>query len=481
MADAMLASEDNDYVVDRRPDTVMSEGHSPDLGGLVDTENRVPQRQTGNDKRRKSRSKYVMLEEKFEQKHNELQQSVDKMFKMVEFLATKAQNTSQEKAESQRPAVPVIPQRSPCDSGDDCISLQPGQNEKIIDSDSDSESELSTASDFPRDEAAKKALFDIFGQDAIVKQEPKHEGLLIDKSQREVLDLSWRSSKPNSVTAFAEENLDLFPLDEKTEKYLDVPSIDPLVESALIKRHGSKASFSKGNKGSTLFSQPCKMIEKMAYRGQQAARLGIVMQLYTQQSLGCLLQSVQGDDFDADKVTKQIKDIFSISTKCLDQLGRTGAFHHVIRRAMSITDTCWYELDDSEKFVNLPLTSEGIFGAGLDKLLKERKEKKKQVEDLLPEIRSKQSAKRSYSSSNTQGPSNSKRGRFDFDRRDSRVYESRRSESGPSSQPSVTDTFRIPKISKSHNTGQSQEAQGRTRAGSYVRGGFRGRGSRFRR
>ncbi len=117
-----------------------------------------------------------------------------------------------------------------------------------------------------------------------------HFRLERDKSQREVLDLSWRSSKPNSVTAFAEENLDLFPLDEKTEKYLDVSSIDPLVESALIKRHGSKASFSKGNKGSTLFSQPCKMIEKMAYRGQQAARLGIVMQLYTQQSLGCLLQ-----------------------------------------------------------------------------------------------------------------------------------------------------------------------------------------------
>ena len=84
-----------------------------------------------------------------------------------------------------------------------------------------------------------------------------------------------------------------------------------------------------------------------------------------------------------------MKNVFSMTTKCLDQIGRAGAFHHIVRRTATMSDTALYELDDALEFSNLPLSGEGVFWPGLENLLKTRKEKKKQIEDLVPDFQKK--------------------------------------------------------------------------------------------
>ena len=68
--------------------------------------------------------------------------------------------------------------------------------------------------------------------------------------------------------------------------------------------------------------------------GIATARLGIVMQLYIQQALGNLAEHFQSENFSRDEGLDQIRNIFSMTTKCLDEIGRAGAFHHIIRRTV---------------------------------------------------------------------------------------------------------------------------------------------------
>ena len=110
----------------------------------------------------------------------------------------------------------------------------------------------------------------------MVSKKPTQKiGIAIDQSQKEVLQNSYRTKEPNFLTAFSEDNYDLSPVDEETEKYSEVPSLDTLVDSCLVKRHGPKAPFAK-SKHKSLATQPYKMLEKIALKGQQLARLGIV-------------------------------------------------------------------------------------------------------------------------------------------------------------------------------------------------------------
>ena len=192
-------------------------------------------------------------------------------------------------------------------------------------------------------------------------------------------------NEPNFLTAFLEENVDLFPLGKEFEKFLKVPSLDSIADCCLIKRYGNKASFAR-SKGKVLYTQPYKMVDKICFKGQHAARLGLIMQCYVQQSLGNLLQFIESSSFGKDSAIKQVKDIFSMPTKVLDQLGRTGALHHFSRSTVAMTDTGLYDQHDSLEFANLPLSGEGVFGPQLETLLKERKETKKQVEELVPDV-----------------------------------------------------------------------------------------------
>jgi len=68
---------------------------------------------------------------------------------------------------------------------------------------------------------------------------------VLDESQKEVIDSGYRCHTPNDFTAFSEENIDLFPIDEDTDKYLQVPKFDDLVETCLLNRYVSKTSFKK--------------------------------------------------------------------------------------------------------------------------------------------------------------------------------------------------------------------------------------------
>ena len=394
----------------------------------VDKTRSVHSRETPRRKARR-RSKYDILEEGWNKKFTDLTSKVDLLLNPTLSLPTPA---------PQRPLTveSVYSDASSDDDAskqDDVLSLSASGRFSDSDNDSVQIDENNKETNKNLSASTRKCLYDIFGEDAGVKKTVKKVGIVIDQSQKDVLETSYRTSEPNFLTAFSEDNFDLFPINEDTEKYLEVPSLDSLVDSCLVKRLGPKASFSK-SKNKTLFTQPSKMIEKIAYKGQQAARFGIVMQLYIQQSLGNLVEHFQPDNFDKEEGLEQVKNVFSMTTKCLDQIGCAGAFHHIIRRTAAMSDTALYELDDRLEFSNLPLTGEGFFGSGLENLLKSRKEKKKQIEDLVPEVKKKVFKRKSESPSRTD---DNKRPHYD-----------KRPVQGSSflnSKPKDWDSFHIPK------------------------------------
>ena len=77
-----------------------------------------------------------------------------------------------------------------------------------------------------------------------------------------------------------------------------------------------------------------------------------------------------------DSITQSIRDIFSMSTKSLDLLGRPGAIHHLIRRKAAAQDFGLITLKDIQnKIVCLPLTTDGVLGKELEEKLNKREEK----------------------------------------------------------------------------------------------------------
>lgn len=68
-------------------------------------------------------------------------------------------------------------------------------------------------------------------------------------------------------------------------------------------------------------------MEKLGYQGQVASRMAIVSNCYTQQALGCLLDTLQ-EKVNLDRAIQTVRDIFAMSTKPLDQICRAEAYHH---------------------------------------------------------------------------------------------------------------------------------------------------------
>ena len=90
-----------------------------------------------------------------------------------------------------------------------------------------------------------------------------------------------------------------------------------------------------------------------------------------------------------DRPIQSVRDIFDMSTKSLDQMGRAGAFNHIIRRKAAISDSGLSSVKDAQNNVaSLPLSGDGICGKGLEDKLKQRKEQREQLTDLLPEYNS---------------------------------------------------------------------------------------------
>ena len=154
-----------------------------------------------------------------------------------------------------------------------------------------------------------------------------------------------------------------------------------------------------------------------------------------------------------------------MSTKGLDQISRSGAFHHIVRRTVAMTDTALCDLSDSKDFSNLPLTGEGVFGSGLETLLKSRKEKKKQLDEMLPELK-KKDRKRRLSPDRPLDPK--------------RLYNTGSS----STHSNPWNNFRIPKVPRDNDRYKSNQSQSnwnkynRTKSGSDYTSGKRSNTSR---
>lgn len=254
----------------------------------------------------------------------------------------------------------------------------------------DSEIQDSNVNDKENDKSSdtcmrSNVLSQIFKED-IVDNSKASVGLIIDQAQVNILENSWRCKNPERLSAYREEYKGCFPIHDSSVNFLQVPSLDDLLEPMLRRTHGPKAVKSWDNHRQ-LFTQPLKQIEKLSYQGQLAARMNIIAMLYMQQALGTLLNKLENDNEDKEAVCQIVNDLFAMSTKALDQSGRTGAFFHLIRRKAAAQDSGLVNLKDIQSKVQyMPLSEDGVFGQGLESCLEKRKEQKDQLNDLLPEL-----------------------------------------------------------------------------------------------
>ena len=147
----------------------------------------------------------------------------------------------------------------------------------------------------------------MFGEDAQVENKSS-KGLSLDKTQIDIINTSWKCQAPDRLSAYRHSYKQAFPIQSgsDTEKLLLVPSLDELSERLLIKKHGRRAAF--GNT-QTLFNQPFKSMEKIAYQGQVAARMGIISMCYAQQALGSLLQNLKSSSPNMAEAVQNVQDI----------------------------------------------------------------------------------------------------------------------------------------------------------------------------
>ncbi|XP_060560765.1 uncharacterized protein LOC132720622 [Ruditapes philippinarum] len=296
---------------------------------------------------------------------------------------------------------------------DDILSLHPRDQERLdsfglCDDVASIHSSISDSS-APRNDAFQGylnpetpiMLQELFGSDSS-QHDGASSGLILDDLQVSILNKSWRAQNPERISAYKEEYKSCFPVHEKSVEFLGVPGLDELLEPMLQKRHGAKMTKAWG-KSRQLCTQPLKSIETLNYQGQLASRLNIIAISYIQKSLGSLLSTLKEKEPNMDKAVQTVRDIFEMSSKALDQAGRSGAFHHLSRRKAAVSDSGLNTLKDIQsKVMYLPLTADGVFGSGLQSKLKNRKEQKDQLTDLVPEFfeRQKRKPETSYERSN---------------------------------------------------------------------------------
>ncbi|CAC5421396.1 unnamed protein product [Mytilus coruscus] len=253
-----------------------------------------------------------------------------------------------------------------------------------------------------------------FGKDAYAYRFKDKTGIILEQNQIDILKGAWRSDTPQKVTCFRDSYRQSFPVDPSCENYFNVPTFDNTVESLLVKRFGPKAAFGRVP---CLFSKELMSLEKIAYQGQLAARMGLITSCYTQHALCILLDNLQSDTSNLDGAVQTVRDIFALSTKTFDQMSRTGSFHHMIRRRATMYDTRLSDLKDyATTVMSLLLTSEGIFGSQFDEKLKEKTERNKQPAECLPNLKRVPSSlpmKRKVTSTNETNDSGFKKGKFD--------------------------------------------------------------------
>ncbi|CAG2201296.1 unnamed protein product [Mytilus edulis] len=179
-------------------------------------------------------------------------------------------------------------------------------------------------------------LSELFSEDIASNNDKGSVGLIMDQAQVTILENSWRCQHPEKLSAYREEYRSCFPVHDSAVEFLQVPSLDDLLEPMMRKNHGPKAVKSWDTGHRQLYTQPLKQIEKLSYQGQMASRMNVISGMYMQQTMGTLLGKLENspslEHEEKESCCQIVKDLFSMSTKSLDQSGRTGAFFHLVRR-----------------------------------------------------------------------------------------------------------------------------------------------------
>ena len=90
--------------------------------------------------------------------------------------------------------------------------------------------------------------------------------------------------------------------------------------------------------------------------------MGIISLCYSLQAMALLLKNLKSESPNLDESVQNVRDLFAMSTKSLDQLSRTGAFFHLVRRKATVADTGLHEFKDLQKAaLTAQLSCEGIF------------------------------------------------------------------------------------------------------------------------
>ncbi|CAG2218405.1 unnamed protein product [Mytilus edulis] len=309
---------------------------------------------------------------------------------------------------------------------------------------------------------SRDILGDIFGEDAKTKPDKSEAGIVLDQSQINILNQSWHCDNPLLLSTYKEEYRASFPVSDKSADILNLPKLDDITQTLLCKRHGPNA----GKAHNKLFSKPEKIFENMAFKGQSAARMGLIITAYMQQALGSLMEKLNDSEPNIDLLVQMVKDIFAMSVKSMDQTARTGAFHHLIRRKATLLDTGLEDITElNDKFLSLKLSSDGVLGKDFEEKLKNRSETNKQIKDLLPELTRKSATSTSSF------------------KRKSAVIHTSQDTNGPKLAKNDFSNFRIPKVAAkpSENKGGFKPnfrrfGSGRKEADGEKKGSFRGNG-----
>ena len=113
--------------------------------------------------------------------------------------------------------------------------------------------------------------------------------LCLDKPQEDILAKSWRAMDPERLTAYKEDSKVCFPINEKSESTLQVPSLGNLLEPMLIKKNGQKSMKAWG-KSKQLASQPLRAIEKYCIPGTNGIQNRHYFSLFHTTSFGVLVK-----------------------------------------------------------------------------------------------------------------------------------------------------------------------------------------------
>ena len=201
--------------------------------------------------------------------------------------------------------------------------------------------------------------------------------------------------------------------------------------------------------------------------------MGLIINAYSQQALGNLMEKLNENEPNMDLIIQMVRDIFAMSVKVMDQTARAGAFHHLIRRKATLVDTGLEDITElKDKFMSLKLSSDGVLGKDFEETLKSRSETNKQIKDLLPELVRKQPNTNNNSGlkrkQNT--PPNQDTNGPKYPRTDNNSYK-KNSNFTVSNVPKSNDNLSGFRIPKTNNSGKKDNG----RSSDNKRGSFRGR------